>query len=77
LQINTETSRIYLAGSNYCSAEKFVLFNQQNLQSGFLVHIGTLAGSFLHIDNNYVLANSRTPHTFMIIPVVGLHSAMN
>jgi hypothetical protein len=71
LQIDTKSSRVYFGGYG-CNAEKFVLFHQQNQQSGFLVDIGTLAGSFLCLDNaGYVASNSRTApaNKFLILPV--------
>jgi hypothetical protein len=47
-----------------------VLFFNQQQQAGFLVDISSLTGLFLHVDNsNYVMANSHTPHKFLIIPV--------
>jgi hypothetical protein len=72
LKINTHSSRIEFT-ANKDNADKFVLFfHQQNQQqqAGLLVDISSLTGSFLHVDNaNYVMANSHTPHKFLIIPV--------
>jgi hypothetical protein len=71
LQINSYTSKIFfdVYGGN---AAKFVLFHHQNQQSGFLVDISSMAGSFLCMDSDdYVAAISRTPpaNKFLIIPV--------
>jgi hypothetical protein len=70
--LEIRSTRVQLVGiKNY--AEKFVLFfHQQNQQAGISVDISTLGGSFLCMDNNnYVVANSRTPPTnkFLIVPV--------
>jgi hypothetical protein len=62
LHTNTNTSRVEFT-ANKDNAGKFVLFfHQQDHHIGLLVDISTLDGYFLCIDNdNYVVANSRTP----------------
>jgi hypothetical protein len=71
LKTDTKSSKVVFAkGGN---AEKFVFFyHPQNQQPAISVDISTLAGSFLCVDNNnFVMANSRTPPTnkFLIVPV--------
>jgi hypothetical protein len=73
LQTDTYSSRVtYTRNHNDGSAEKFVLvLDLENQKAGLLVDISTLAGSFLGMDNeNYFVANSPTPHKFLITPVL-------
>jgi hypothetical protein len=69
---NTRSSRVTFSANDEDSAGQFVLFfHPQNEHAGLMVDISTLAGSFLCMRDNYVMANSRIPpdDKFVIIPV--------
>jgi hypothetical protein len=72
LKINTRSSRVTFSATDKRSAGEFVLFfHQQSKQSGFLMDISSLEGSFLCMEGNFILANSsKAPiEKFLIIPV--------
>jgi hypothetical protein len=70
------SSRVHFSADDKRSAGEFVLFfHQQNQQSGLLVEISSLDGSFLHMENKnnyrYIVADSNIvpANKFLIIHV--------
>jgi hypothetical protein len=72
-QNSSNYSRVHFSATDEDSAGQFVLFfHQQNRKTGLSVDISTLAGSFLHMNNeNCIVANSsKAPYDkFLIVPV--------
>jgi hypothetical protein len=73
MQNSSNYSRVHVSAIDEQSAGEFVLFfHPQNRQAGLMVDISSLAGSFLHIDNeNFIVEDSsEAPYPkFLLIPV--------